>query len=173
VIPHVLVIIGIRGFHVSCQGDADVGAGDAGGVSVGVVLGVEVGVVFVGVLGVGVVIVGAVGADIGGVVRVEEEAGAIIFSLVGLDAGLVGGALLGAEFGGGVAVAGIRGSAVACAGGGIFSGLVAGVVEAVPVADEEPAEAAGAGFDDVPWVEGVEEGIDAEGSAEVFGFVAA
>lgn len=38
----------------------------------------------------------------------------------------------------------------------------------VLVSDEQPPEASRAGFDDVPGVEGVHEGFDAEGAAFVF-----
>jgi len=51
-------------------------------------------------------------------------------------------------------------------------GLVADISFAVFAADEEPAEAAADGFDKVPGVEGIEEGLDAEAAAFV-GFAGA
>jgi len=48
--------------------------------------------------------------------------------------------------------------------------LVAWVVEAAAGANEQPAEAAGAGFDDVKWVPGVYVGFEAEEAAAVLHF---
>ncbi len=71
----------------------------------------------------------------------------------------------------GVAVAAVRG-VVSCRfeASALLGGLVADVLLSAAAADGEPTEAAADGFDEVPGVEDVEHGIDAEGPAAVGGF---